>query len=223
MEYDEQRLKISRKIRCSLDYNEMVRVLSLLVSDAGLSRQLSGYDVINTTSACKIRGPTILNPLTVLVKQAIGSDHVVHDGRLGNLLGTELTLRREVLSVVVTEMVVRSDSSRFDTGVDEEFGEDGFDLGLTGLEIITSDETLLPLSKLNRAGDEGVLRSTIDERNTFKHGSYSEDGRWRHLFVGFGDGSWETRGRCGHQLKAEQKRHKRMGICTYPKGCRRYR
>ena len=61
----------------------------------------------------------------------MSSDHVINDGRLGDLLGPKLPLRAQVLSIIVTEMVVRRDRKGFDTGIDEEFGQDGFNLSLT--------------------------------------------------------------------------------------------
>lgn len=57
----------------------------------------------------------------------------VTDGGLGDLLGAELLGGRQVLAVVVTEMVVRDDGGGLDAGRDEEIDEDGLHLGLAGL------------------------------------------------------------------------------------------
>jgi hypothetical protein len=40
-------------------------------------------------------------------------------------------------------MVVRNNQERFDTGVDEELGEDGLEFGLSGLQVVTTDERLV--------------------------------------------------------------------------------
>lgn len=63
-----------------------------------------------------------------LVEEAVTRDHVVDDRGLGDLLGAELGGRREVLAVVVAEVVVRGDREGLDTSADEEVGEDGLDL-----------------------------------------------------------------------------------------------
>lgn len=74
-------------------------------------------------------------------------------------------------------MVVGSDGQRFDPSIDEKLGEDGLELGLSGLQVVTSNEGLVALSKLDSSRDECVLRSTIDERLSFENGSYSEKSR----------------------------------------------
>lgn len=85
-----------------LDHDEMIRVLSLLGS-----------------------GTHLLLPL---VEELVGLDHVVDDRALRDLLGLELSLGRQVLSVVVSEMVVGRNREGLDSSVNEELGEDGFDL-----------------------------------------------------------------------------------------------
>lgn len=76
--------------------------------------------------------PSLFGQLSSRLEQdRVGSDHVINDGRLGDLLGPKLPLRAQVLSIIVTEMVVRRDRKGFDTGIDEEFGQDGFNLSLT--------------------------------------------------------------------------------------------
>jgi hypothetical protein len=61
-------------------------------------------------------------------------------------------------------------------------------LGLTGLEVITSDEALLPLGKLDGTWNKGVLRSSVDERYALENRGNSEDGGRRNFLVGFVDG-----------------------------------
>ena len=67
-----------------LDDDDVIRVLSSLVDFSGLLGQLSGR----------------------LEQNRVGSDHIIDDGRLGDLLGPKLPLRAQVLSIIVTEMVV---------------------------------------------------------------------------------------------------------------------
>ena len=92
-----------------LDDDDVIRVLSSLVDFSGLLSQLGGR----------------------LEEDRVGSDHIIDDGRLGDLLGPELPLGAQVLSIIVTEMVVRRDGKRLDTGINEEFGQDGFNFSLT--------------------------------------------------------------------------------------------
>lgn len=101
----------------------------------------------------------VVNRVTVLVvvQQLVGLDHVVNDRGLGDLLGSELLGSRQVETVVVTQMVVRSDGKRLDTGIDQELGKDGLELGLARLEVITSNVGALSLGKLDAAGNKGVL------------------------------------------------------------------
>lgn len=47
----------------------------------------------------------------ILVEEVVGSDHVVDDGRLGDLLGAELGGSRQVESVVVSQVVVGCNSA----------------------------------------------------------------------------------------------------------------
>jgi hypothetical protein len=61
-------------------------------------------------------------------------------------------------------------------------------LGLTGLEVITSDEALLPLGKLDGTWNKGVLWSSVDERYALENGGNSEDGGRGNFLVGLVDG-----------------------------------
>lgn len=81
-------------------------------------------------------------------------------------------------------MVVRGDGERLDTGVDQELGENTLDLGLTRLEVITTDERLVLFGELDAAGNKSVLWGTIDERRTFEDTGNGEQGRRGHLVVG---------------------------------------
>jgi len=92
--------------------------------DGKFDSLLDDDQVIRVLSLLRTRSHLLLP----LVKKLVALDHVVDDRALGDLLGPELSLRRQVLSVVVSEMVVRRDGERLDSSVDEELGEDGLDL-----------------------------------------------------------------------------------------------
>ena len=51
----------------------------------------------------------------------------------------ELRRSAEVLSVVVSEVVVADDGGGLDAGGDEEVDEDGLELGLARLEVVAAD------------------------------------------------------------------------------------
>lgn len=124
---------------------------------------------------------SVVGVLRRLVEDGVGGDHVVDDRGLGNLLGAELLLLGQVLSVVVTQMVVRDDGTGLDTGVDEEINEDGLHLGLARLEIISSNEDTALLSELHNTGNEGVLGRSVDVGDSLEDGGNGEEGRGRDL------------------------------------------
>jgi len=119
-------------------------------------------------------GNTLGADLGSLEEQTVRINHVVDDAALADLLALELPLRRQVVAVVVAEMVVRGDGERLDTGVDQELGEDGFEFGLAGLEIVAADEGLVALREGNDTGDKCVLGCAVDEGFALKDGSDGE-------------------------------------------------
>ena len=122
-----------------------------------------------------------------LVEQAVGINHVVDDAALGDLLRLELGLGRKVASIVVTEVVVGGDGKRLDASVHQELCEDGLELRLARLEIVTSNEGTVALSKLNDTRNEGVLGSSVDERLAFEDSGNSEEGGRGNLGMGILD------------------------------------
>jgi len=118
----------------------------------------------------------VVGLLPRLVEEAVALNDIVDDAGLGDLLGAELGRRAQVLSIVVAEMVVGDDGGDLETSTDEEIGEDALDLGLTTLEIITSNVDSVALSELDDTGDEGVLRRAVDEAVLLEDGSNSEHG-----------------------------------------------
>ncbi len=113
--------------------------------------------------------------LAGLVEDAVGEDHVLDDAGLGDLLGAELLGGGEVLAVVVAEVVVGGDGDGLDAGVDEVLGEDGLDLGLTALEVVTGDVDVLTLGELDDTGEESVLGRTVDEGGVLEDAGDGED------------------------------------------------
>jgi hypothetical protein len=126
--------------------------------------------------------------LALLVQLGIGSDHIIDNIGLGDLLGAELPVRAQIHAVVVAEMVVAGNAGELDTGVDEEVDEGRLHLGLARLEVIAANVSLVLLSKLDGSRNKGVLGGTIDEWSTLENGGNSEDGRRRDFFMSFFDG-----------------------------------
>ena len=110
-----------------------------------------------------------------LIEEAVSVNHVVNDAALANLLRLELRIGRQVMTIVVAKMVVRGDGEGLDTSVDEEFSENGLELGLSRLQVVTTDEGLVALSELDGTRDEGVLGSAIDEGLTLENGCNGEE------------------------------------------------
>jgi hypothetical protein len=123
------------------------------------------------------------------VKNTVGSNHVIDNVGLGNLLGTESLLLRQVAAVIVSEMVIGSNGGELNTGGDEEVDEGRLHLGLTRLEVITTDEGTVSLSKVDDTWNEGVLWGAVDEWDTLLDTGNGEDGRWSNLIVASLDGS----------------------------------
>jgi hypothetical protein len=117
----------------------------------------------------------VVGVLTLPVKNSVCSNHVVNNVGLGNLLGAELLLRAEVLAVVVSKVVVASNGSKLDTGTDQEVNQSRLHLGLSRLEVITANESVVLLSKLDSTRDKGVLGRAVDERSILKDTGNSEN------------------------------------------------
>ena len=126
--------------------------------------------------------------LAWLVEDGVGSDHVIDDVGLGDLLGAELLLGAQVLAIVVAKVVVARDGGKLNTGVDQEVNKGRLHLGLARLEVVTANERVVLLSKLDGAWNEGVLWGTVDEWSILEDGSNSEHGGWGDLLVARLDG-----------------------------------
>jgi hypothetical protein len=116
-----------------------------------------------------------------LEEETVCINHVVNDATLANLLTLELPLSRQVTTIIVTEVVVRSNGEGFDTGVNEELGENGLQLGLARLEIITTNERLVAFSQFNSSRNECVLWGTVDEGFILEDSSDGEHSRRRNF------------------------------------------
>lgn len=127
-----------------------------------------------------------------LEQQRVGSDHVVDNRGFTNLLGSELSLRRQVFAVIVAQVVVGSDGQGLDTGVDEELGHDRLELGLTGLEVVTADKGLVSFRELDASGYERVRGGAVDVGASFEDRRDGEQGRGGNFFVRVLDGVCET-------------------------------
>lgn len=134
----------------------------------------------------------VVRVLVLFVQDGVGSHHIVHNVALADFLGAELLGGVEVQAVVVAQEVEGSNRSELDAGVDEEVNQCRLHLGLTGLEVITTNESLLLLGELNAAWNKSILRRTVDERNPLKDGSNRKDGGGRDLAVAGLDGIHEV-------------------------------
>ena len=113
----------------------------------------------------------VIRVFTLLVQHSVGFNHVIDNIGLGNLFGAELLLGAKVFPVVVTKVVVACNGGKLDTGTDQEIDQGGLHLGLTRLEVITPNESIVLLGKLNATWNKGILGRTIDERSILKNAS----------------------------------------------------
>lgn len=103
-----------------------------------------------------------------LIQDRVRLHHVVDDVGFGYLLGSELLLRAQILTIVVAEVVVAGNRGEFEASIDHEVCECRFHLRLPGLEVVSTNECTMLLGQLDRTGDERVLRRSIDERCILK-------------------------------------------------------
>lgn len=136
----------------------------------------------------------MIGMLTRLIQHGVSSDHIINNIALGDLLGAELLLRRQVLAVIVAEMVVARDGRELDASIDEEIDQGRFHLCLARFEVVTSDEGAMLLGKFDGTGNKGVLRRAINERNLVKNASDGKHGGRSDLLMTILDGIKEIVG-----------------------------
>ena len=135
---------------------------------------------------------SVVGMFAFLVEDGISLNHIVDDVRFGNFLGAELLLRAKVLSIIVTEVVVAGDRGQLDTSADQEVNEGRFHFGLARLEVITANEGVMLLGKLDSTWHEGVLGGPIDERDALQNRGDSKDSGRRDFLVASLDGFKEV-------------------------------
>ena len=123
----------------------------------------------------------VIGLLSVGIENTVGGNHIVHNTGLGDLLRAELLRGGEILAIIITKMVVRSNGGGLDTSTHQVINKHRLDLGLTTLEVITGDESLVLLSQLENTRNKSVLRRTIDIGISFKNGSNGEDSGGSHF------------------------------------------
>ena len=100
----------------------------------------------------------VIRLLLPFVQNALSlSDHVVYHVALGDLLGPELGGCGQIFTVVVAQVIVGHDRRWLEARVDEKIHDDGLELGLSRLEIVSSDENIFFFSQLNAARNKGIL------------------------------------------------------------------
>jgi len=87
--------------------------------------------------------------LSISIEDFIAVNHIVNNIALGDLLGSELFVRGEVLSVVVSQMVVAHDRDWLDSSSDQEIYQHTLVFGLSGFEVVSGNVDSLHLSELD--------------------------------------------------------------------------
>ncbi len=118
-----------------------------------------------------------------LIQDGVSLDHVIDNIRFGDFLGTKLSLGTQVHSIVIAEVIIAGNRRQLDAGIYHEVDQRGFHLGLSRLEVISSDEGSMSFRKLDYSWDEGVLRRSIDEGSILQNGCNGEYGGWGDFFM----------------------------------------
>ena len=80
-------------------------------------------------------------------------------------------------------MIIAGNGGKLDTSADQEVDQSRLHLGLSGLEVITTNESIVPLSKFNGTRNKCVLGRAIDKWNTLEDASHCEDRGWSNFKV----------------------------------------
>ena len=109
--------------------------------------------------------------LALRVEDGVWFNGVIKDTSLGDLLWLEAFVFREVLSIVVTKMVVRNNTSKAETSTNKEITHDSLEPGLSWLEVATSQKSSLLTGILDNSWVESVLRRTVQVKDAFLNSS----------------------------------------------------
>jgi len=113
--------------------------------------------------------------LSFWVKDFVGGKGIIKNSSLGDLLGLEAFVLLEVLSIVISQMVVRNNRLNFDSRANEEVTHDGLESSLSTLEVRSSDKTVLLLGIVDNSFMEGVLWRSVQIKNLLFDSSHAED------------------------------------------------
>lgn len=98
---------------------------------------------------------------TLGVKSWVSLDGIIKNTTLGDFLRLEALVFGKILTVIVTQVVVRNDGGKSDTRADDEVTHGSLEASLTTLKVGTSKETSVNASVLNNSWVESVLRGTV--------------------------------------------------------------
>ncbi|KAH3669352.1 hypothetical protein OGAPHI_001473 [Ogataea philodendri] len=98
-------------------------------------------------------------------------------------LESPTALITQVVTVVVTQVVVRGNGAGSDTGIHQELGQNRLHFGLATLEVVSSNKGVVLVSKLNKTRNKSVLRTSVDVWNILQDTGNGENGTWSNLLV----------------------------------------
>ncbi len=111
--------------------------------------------------------------LSRLVQDAVAGHHVIYHIALADLLGPEGLGSRQVHAIVVAQVVVTDNGGGLDPSAHQEVNQHALHLGLSRLEVVTSNEHVLLDCVFNQPRDKGVLGGSVDEGNALLDASHS--------------------------------------------------
>ena len=105
--------------------------------------------------------------LSLTIQDLVRIDHVIDNVRFRNFLASKLFRCHQIVSVIVSQMIVTNNRTRFDASADQKVDQYRFEFGLSRFEIITRDENLIAFSQFDQTRNECVLRWSIDVGRLF--------------------------------------------------------
>jgi len=92
----------------------------------------SGWDIFNNNFMINV------SRLFSWEKYAITINNTVNAIRFRFFLRQKLSFRRQILSIIISKVIITYNRGWFDTSIYQEIGKGGFEFSLTGFKIITN-------------------------------------------------------------------------------------
>jgi len=116
--------------------------------------------------------------ISLRVQYFIWFDGIFQDRCFGDFLGLEALILLQVLSIIVSQMVIGDNWGKSETGTNQEITHHSLESSLSTLEIWTSNEGIIDSSILNYGRVESILWGTIKVSDLLFNGSNTIEYWW---------------------------------------------